>query len=63
MGFLSGSVGKESACNAGDLSLIPALGRPLGENVNSFQHSCLENSKAEAAYSPYVAKSQIQLSS
>ena len=27
MGFLGGSVGKESACNAGDLGLIPGLGR------------------------------------
>ena len=27
----SGSVGKESACNAGDLSSIPGLGRSPGE--------------------------------
>ena len=26
-----GSAGKESACNAGDLGLIPGLGRPSGE--------------------------------
>ena len=31
LGFLSGSTGKESACNAGDLGLIPGLGRSLGE--------------------------------
>ena len=31
MGFHSGSDGKESACNAGDLGLIPGLGRSLGE--------------------------------
>ena len=30
-GFSSGSVGKESAYNAGDLGLIPGLGRSLGE--------------------------------
>ena len=30
MGFLGGSAGKESACSAGDLSLIPALGRSPG---------------------------------
>ena len=30
-GFPSGSDGKESACNAGKLSLIPGLGRSLGE--------------------------------
>ena len=28
-GFPCGSVGKESACNAGDLGLIPGLGRSL----------------------------------
>ena len=27
MGFPDSSVGKESACNAGDLGLIPGLGR------------------------------------
>ena len=31
MGFLGGSVGKESACNAGDLGSIPRLGRSPGE--------------------------------
>ena len=30
MGFLGGSVGKESACNAGDLGLIPGLRRSPG---------------------------------
>ena len=38
------SVGKESACKAGDLGLIPVLGRSPGEgNGNPFQYSCLEN--------------------
>ena len=27
LGFTCGSAGKESACNAGDLGLIPDLGR------------------------------------
>ena len=31
MGFPSGSDGKESAYNAGDLGLIPESGRPPGE--------------------------------
>ena len=45
MGFLGGSDGKESACNAGDLNLIPESGRSPGEgNGNPFQYSCLENS-------------------
>ena len=38
------SVGKESACNAGDLGLIPGLGTFPGEdNGNPLQNSCLEN--------------------
>ena len=33
MGLLGGSAGKESACNIGDLGLLPGLGRsPGGEN-------------------------------
>ena len=44
MGFPGGSVGKESACNAGYLSSIPGSGRYPGEgNGNPLQHSCLEN--------------------
>jgi len=31
VGFTLGSAGKESACNAGDLSSIPGLGRSPGE--------------------------------
>ena len=44
MGFPHSSVGKESACNAGYLGLIPGLGRFPGEgNGNPLQYSCLEN--------------------
>ena len=43
-GFPDGSDGKESACNAGDPSLISELGRSLVEGIGySFQYSCLEN--------------------
>ena len=44
MGFPCGSDSKESACNEGDLGLIPGLGRSLGE-VNGYplQYSCSEN--------------------
>ena len=43
-GFPGGSDSKESACHAGDLSLIPGSGRSPGErNGNPFQYSCLEN--------------------
>ena len=46
--FHGGSDGKESACNAEDLSSIPWLERSLGEgNGSSFQYSCLEISGTE----------------
>ena len=41
---IGGSDGKGSACNAGDLGLIPGSGRSPGEgNGNPLQYSCLEN--------------------
>ena len=44
-GFSYGSAGKESTCNAGDLALIPGLGRSPGEGKGyQLQHSGLENS-------------------
>ena len=47
LGFPDGSVGKESACNAGDTGdegSIPGSGRSLGiGNSNPLQYSCLEN--------------------
>ena len=44
MNFPGGSDGKESACNVGDLGLIPGLGRsPGGGHGNPLQYSCLEN--------------------
>ena len=40
MGFLGGSAGKESACNAGDPSSIPGLRRSAGEGIGDpFQYS------------------------
>ena len=45
MDFPGGSAGKESACNAGNLGLVPGLGRSPGEgNGYSLQYSGLENS-------------------
>ena len=36
--------GKESACQAGDMGLIPGLGRSPGERKsNPLQYSCLGN--------------------
>ena len=47
-GFPGSSDGKESACNAGDLCLIPGLGQsPEVGNDNPLQYSCLENSWTE----------------
>ena len=66
MGFPCSLVGKESACNAGDLGLIPGLGRLPGEgNGNPLQYSCLENLMDRGAWQAAVhgvAKSWTQLS-
>ena len=44
-GFPGSSDGKAFACDAGDLDLIPGLGRsPEEGNGNPLQYSCLENS-------------------
>ena len=51
MGFLDGSDGKESACNARDPSSIPGSGRSPGEgNGYPLQYSCLENSMDREAW-------------
>ena len=60
---LGGLDGKESACSAGDLGLIPGSGRSPGErNGNPFQDCCLGNPMDRGAWWARVAKSQIQLS-
>ena len=47
-GFPDGSDGKESICNAGDLTSILGLGRtPGGRHGNPLQYSCLENSHGQ----------------
>ena len=62
MGFPGGSDGKEPACNAGDLSSIPGLGRPPGEGSGyPLLYSWLENSMDRGAWQATVhrvAKSQ-----
>ena len=48
--FPGGSDGKENACNAGDLGLIPGSGRsPGGGHGNQLQYSCLENPRVRGA--------------
>ena len=60
-GFLGGSAGKESACNEGDLGLVPGLGRSPGERKgHPLQNSGLENSMDCIVHG--VAKSQTQQS-
>ena len=55
------SVGKESACNAEDASLIPGLGRSPGEGKGyQRQSSGLENSTDDTVHG--VAKSWARLS-
>ena len=62
LGFPGSSAGKESTCNAGDLSSIHGLGRPPGEgHGNPFQYFCLENPMDREAWRATVhgvAKSQ-----
>ena len=61
LGFPCVSAGKESSCNAGDLSLIPGMGRsPREGNSYPLQYSGLENSMDCIVHA--VAKSQTQLS-
>ena len=60
LGFPGGSDGRESACNAGDLGLIPGSGRPPGGgHGNPRQYSCLENPHGQSSlvgYSPWGRK-------
>ena len=61
-----GSAGKEPACSAGDLGLIPGLGRSPGEgNGDPLQYSCLQNLTDRGAWwttTDGVSKSWPQLS-
>ena len=65
-GFSSSSVGKEFACNSGDLDSTPGSGRiPEGGNGNSLQYSCLGHPMdrgAGQAIDQGIAKSRTRLS-
>ena len=52
---------KESACNAGDLGLIPGLRSPGGENDNPFHYSCLENCTDRGSWQATVCTQSFQL--
>ena len=62
VGLPGGSDGKESACNAEDLGLIPRVGRYSGEgNGNPLKYSHVENSMDRGTWQATVhavAKSQ-----
>ena len=68
--MIVGANGKESTCqcrrHTRGVGSIPGLGRsPGGENGNSFQYSCLENSMdrgASVATVHRVTKSQTEMS-
>ena len=54
--FSGGSDGKKSACNEGDLSLIPGLGRYPGvKQGNALQYSYLANSHGQRSLGSYIA--------
>ena len=56
-GFPGSSDGNESACNAGDLGLIPVSGRsPGGGNGSPLQYSCLENPMDRGAWWTIVSE-------
>ena len=58
-GLPGGSDGKESACNAGDLGLVPGFGRfPGGGHGKSLQHSFLENPHGQRSVAGYSAWGQ-----
>ena len=55
MGFPGGSVVKNLPPNAGDLSLIPGLGRyPEEGHDNQLQYSCLENPHGQRSLAGYI---------
>ena len=57
-GFPGSLDGKESACNAGDLGLIPGSRRSPGEmNDNPLQYFCLENLHGQRSLVGYRATS------
>ena len=53
LGLPLGSVGKESACNAGDAGSIPESGRTPEEEMAT-QYSCLESSMDRGAWQAIV---------
>ena len=60
MGFPGGSVVRNLSANAGDVGLIPGLGRSLREgNGYSLQYSCLGNLKDKTGWLPSMGSQRI----
>ena len=61
MGFLHSSVGKESACNAGDPGSIPRLGRSTGEGIGyPLQYSWISLVPQMVKNLPEMRESRVQ---
>ena len=60
MDFPGGLVVKNSPTNAGDVGLIPGLGRyPGGGNGNPLQYSCLGNAIDRGAMGSQISQTQL----
>ena len=60
-GFPGGSDGEESACSAGDLGLIPGLGRSPGEGKGyPLQYPCQENPQGQRSLAGYIPSTVLQ---
>ena len=60
-GFPGSSDSKESTCKAGDLGLIPGLGRSLGGgHENPLQYFCLENPDGLRSLTSYIQSIESQ---
>ena len=62
MGFPGGSVGKESACNAGDVGWIPGSKTAPGNPGAGFLPGKSHGQRSLAGYSPWGPKNQTGLS-
>ena len=64
MGFPGSLAGKESACNAGDLGLIPGLGRCPGEGKGyPLLYSGLENSMDCIVHGGHIELERLEIAS
>ena len=60
-GLPCGSDGKESTCNAGDLSSIPGLGRSPGGGLGNPLLGCLKNRHGQRSLASYSTRGHKEL--